>query len=106
MIDLNNIRPSFTRFVSAQSSQLQSWATTRISWPRPAGPTCLKDRHPIVPDIYGKDLLYGIRSAGELGRGEGCSFVDIHLWMFMYGQLSEAVIINNEVCSPITRLRK
>jgi hypothetical protein len=62
------------------------------------GPTFLKDQYPIVPETYDKDLFndmgFVLRARSDEGR-------DIHLWMFMYRQLGEAVIINNEVCQTL-----
>ncbi|OGE54720.1 hypothetical protein PENARI_c005G11140 [Penicillium arizonense] len=62
------------------------------------GPTVLADQNPIIPENYEKDLF---NDMGFVLRARSDEGHDIHLWMFMYRQLGEAVIIDNEVCQTL-----
>lgn len=62
------------------------------------GPTRLQDQRPIVPEGYPGDLF---NDMGFVLRARSDEGHDIHLWMFMYRQLGDAVIIDNEVCQTL-----
>ncbi|KAJ5924921.1 hypothetical protein N7454_007560 [Penicillium verhagenii] len=62
------------------------------------GPTVLADQKFIVPENYQKDLF---NDMGFVLRAKSVEGHDIHLWMFLYRQLGDAVIIDNDVCQTL-----
>ncbi|KAF2813039.1 uncharacterized protein BDZ99DRAFT_556199 [Mytilinidion resinicola] len=61
-------------------------------------PTSLENARAIIPNDYEPDLF---NDMGFVLRAKADSGEDIHLWMFMYRQRGEEVIINNEVCQTL-----
>jgi len=61
-------------------------------------PIVLENARAIIPNDYEPDLF---NDMGFVLRARADSGEDIHLWMFMYRQRGEEVIINNEVCQTL-----
>jgi hypothetical protein len=70
----------------------------RVIMASTCGPTSLENQKPIVPENYHHDLF---NDMGFVLRAKSDEGEDIHLWMFMYRQLGEAVILDNEVCQTL-----